>query len=128
MSHKDFNLELLCFAVEHNYFFYEGDYYLQQTGVAMGKKFAPSLTNPFMALWENEVIFTDMHPNLKFWLHYIDNAFFIWRGDENSLHMFLRYLNNNEWSIKLTYKYSSNFINFLDVTILRHHNKLFTFF
>lgn len=34
-------------------FFYRGNYYLQQTGVAMGGNFAPSLANLFTALWEN---------------------------------------------------------------------------
>lgn len=55
-STREFILKLLKFAMEHNFFYYDGQYFLQCTGVAMGAKSAPSLANLFMALWENDHI------------------------------------------------------------------------
>lgn len=46
---KQFIMELLSFATSHNFFWFNGQFYLQKKGVAMGAKFAPSLANSFMA-------------------------------------------------------------------------------
>lgn len=48
-SQRDFILLLLDFAMGQNYFWFGGSYYLQIRGVAMGARFAPSMTNFFMA-------------------------------------------------------------------------------
>lgn len=65
-SMKEFVLKLLEFAMEHNYFFFDGEFYLQATVVAMGAKFAPSLANLFMALWENDFLFSRGDSRLLF--------------------------------------------------------------
>lgn len=67
---KEFVLKLLEFAMEHSYFYFGGEFYLQCTGVAMGAKFAPSLANLFMALWEF-FLFSCHDPHLLFWKRYI---------------------------------------------------------
>lgn len=53
-----FILELLDFAMTHNYFWHDGAYYLQIKGVAMGAKFAHSMANIFMSKWEEEIVST----------------------------------------------------------------------
>lgn len=61
-STLEFVMKLLNFAMEHNYFFYGGQFYLQVIGVAMGAKFSPSLAGLFMALWENDTLFFGRAP------------------------------------------------------------------
>lgn len=119
-------MKLLQFAMEHNYFYYGGHFYLQGTGVAIGAKFAPSLAGLFMALWENDKLFSLDEPRLLFWHCYIDDAFFLWKGDEGSLHTFMTQLNTNNWEIKFTYEYSSTSVNFLDLVIFKEQSSLLT--
>lgn len=75
-STLDFILRLLQFSMEHNYFYYGGEYYLQSTEVAVEAKFVPSLTNLFMALWKNDILFSLNDSGLLF----------LWKGDEESLY------------------------------------------
>lgn len=123
---KEFILKLLEFAMEHNYFYFGGEFYLQSTGVAMGAKFAPSLANLFMALWENDFLFSREDSRPFFWRLYIDDAIFLWggRGDVESLHKFMEYLNSNQWGVRFTYQFSTSSIPFLDLVIYREQNSL----
>lgn len=54
---KEFIMDLLKYAATHNYFWFGGGFFLQNRGVAMGAKHAPSVTNLFMARWEDDVIY-----------------------------------------------------------------------
>ena len=83
--------------MEHNYLFCGGEFYRQRTSVAMGAKFAPSLAHLFMALWEEQVLYPNKNDNLHFWCSFIDDAFYIWKGDVNSLKQFMADLNSNTW-------------------------------
>lgn len=56
-SQRDFILALLDFAMGRNYFWFDGTYYLQNRGVAMGAKFAQSMSNLFMAKLEEDVTY-----------------------------------------------------------------------
>lgn len=46
---KRFILRCLAFGLEHNYFWFNLDYYRQLNGIGMGVKYAPSVANLFMA-------------------------------------------------------------------------------
>lgn len=64
-KHKKYIENCLKFGLQHNYVWYNQQYYLQTMGVAMGDgnmgrcngKFTPSLVNIFMAHWKADVIF-----------------------------------------------------------------------
>ena len=62
-SQGSYIIELLEFATQHIYFWFNNCFYLQQKGVAMGAKFAPSLANLFMAKWEEHVIYDHVDLN-----------------------------------------------------------------
>ncbi|XP_069592039.1 uncharacterized protein [Ranitomeya imitator] len=51
------------------------------------------------------------------WTRYIDDVFLIWRGTPDTLEIFFRDLNKNDQNIRLTYKYHTSQIEFLDVMI-----------
>lgn len=54
--HSSYSVQLIHFIVlgvefllHHNYFFYNGQFFLQRCGASMGARFSPSLANIFMA-------------------------------------------------------------------------------
>ena len=56
-------------------------------------------------------------PKPKLWKRFIDDIFFIWEGDEDSLFKFFNTANSIHDSIKFEFYYSKTSINFLDTTI-----------
>ena len=60
------------------------------------------------------------------WWRYFDDIFFIWQHAEDMLKEFLGLLNSCHPTIKFTYEYSSNKINFLDVVVKCHVDKIVT--
>lgn len=115
----DFIIELLEFATQHNYFWFDGRFYLQQKGVAMGAKFAPSLANLFMTKWEEDIVYAMGNPQLLLWAQYIDNILLLWGGTPEDLTNFFSVLNTNDRGIVLTYESSKSKIHFLDLVIER---------
>ena len=55
--------------------------------------------------------------NLTCW-RYIDDIFIIWTEREEKLREFIEYLNNAHHTIKFTSKWSTEEIEFLDVTVI----------
>ncbi|CAJ0928488.1 unnamed protein product [Ranitomeya imitator] len=114
-------LELLEYALTHNYFTFKDRFYKQQRGVAMGASFAPSYANLFMGHWEREHMLPYLHdsqgPSVVSWMRFIDDLLFIWQGDGLELDRFLRHLNNNDWNVKLTFKTTKEEIDFLDLKL-----------
>lgn len=49
-------LQLLDINLRRNDFEFDGQFYLQIKGTAMGKKFAPAYANIFMAEWETSAL------------------------------------------------------------------------
>lgn len=92
-SHKKFLLQCLEFCLTKNYFWYDRQFFLQTMGVAMGAKFAPSVANLFMALWEESSIFHDRPGQLVCYKPYIDALIMVWEGNTDSLEAFLLRLN-----------------------------------
>ncbi|CAJ0958217.1 unnamed protein product [Ranitomeya imitator] len=84
----------------------------------MGATCATSYANLFLGLWEREVV-----QNLEgidavvSWSRYIDDILFIWQGSESSLLSFLDRLNLNPYNIHLTWHYSKEQVEFLDICI-----------
>ncbi|OCT99148.1 hypothetical protein XELAEV_18004940mg [Xenopus laevis] len=116
---KEFQLKSIDFILTKNYFWFEGDYYLQTKGTAMGTRFAPSYANFFMGMWEQNNIIPQLNKDVGLitWKHYIDDCLFIWKGSENDLTIFLEGLNNNTSNITFTSNYSTSNVNFLDLNI-----------
>ncbi|MEE6526778.1 hypothetical protein FKM82_027634 [Ascaphus truei] len=98
IEQRRFILESINFILKHNLFNFDGTYFLQKCGTAMGTKFAPSYANLFMDSWETDTIWSEheFSADLVLWRRYIDDVFFIWRGNNETLNHFLNYINNNE--------------------------------
>ena len=112
---------LLEFATKKSHFIFEGDYYDQIDGVAMGSPLGPVLANIFMCHFEEKWVFNSIgRPSI--WFRYVDDTFTLFDSKSNALH-FLQNLNSCHVNIKFTIEFEeNNVLPFLDVLIKRHNN------
>lgn len=121
-------LELLEINLRRNDFEFDGDFYLQIKGTAMGKRFAPAYANIFMAKWEAEALEKCPRKPLHY-LRYLDDIWGVWTYSKPDFEEFIRTLNAHDWSIQCKYELDDNKIDFLDTTVYKGqnfevHNKL----
>ncbi|KAM4012746.1 uncharacterized protein ACNLHF_022024 isoform 1-T1 [Anomaloglossus baeobatrachus] len=129
----NFLMEVLEFALSHNFFLFKEIFYLQLQGTATGAAFAPSYANLFLGLWDRQVLLTDTTEQIEkvlLWTRFIDDIFLIWQGTEGDLKKFVDYLNMNSLNIKLTSHHSQVSMDFLNLNIYRKmdnslHTKIF---
>ena len=108
-------LELLELNLTKNDFEFDGKTYLQISGTAMGKKFAPSYANIYMALWE-ETALEKCRLKPTYYLRFLDDIFGIWTHTMDEFREFITVLNTHHASITVKSVTSREQIDFLDVT------------
>lgn len=93
----NFIVEATKFCLTHNYFNFNGDFYLQQQGTAMVTNFAPSYANLAMGFWENQYICNNnpFSTNIVFFGTYIDDLIIIWDGTPELIIPFVKHYNDN---------------------------------
>ena len=112
----DIIIQGLFSQMTNNDFSYrETEFYQQKQGVAMGKKFSPSLANIYMSLWEAEAL--QHKKEVIFWKRYIDDIFGIWKGLKSDFLEFLTFCNQLRSNIKLTWEFDPQELSFLDLNI-----------
>lgn len=116
-------LELLRINLTRNDFEFDGKFYLQVKGTAMGKRFAPAYANIFMADWEQEAL-SECRKLPMCYVRYLDDIWGVWAGTLGEFEEFVRVLNGHDPSIRLKHEIGSDFINFLDTTIYKGPNFL----
>ena len=91
---------LLEFATKKSHFIFDGQYYGQVDGVAMGSPLGPVLDNIFMCHFEEQwVSNTVACPSI--WFRYVDDTFSLFDNKDKAT-SFLHYLNNRHPNIKFT--------------------------
>ena len=60
------------------------------------------------------------------WLRYIDDVFMVWTGSEQELIEFLNYINEAHATIKFTWSWSKERVNYLDVQVINNQGKIET--
>ena len=118
-------LSLTEFILNHNYFIFEDQTYLQLKGTAMGTRMAPQYANIFMSDLEQKFLEKSQYKPISY-LRYIDDIFFLWTHGEDKLIDFHNQFNLENQDIKLTIKYSNHEISFLDTNIKLLNNTLAT--
>ena len=84
----DIFLQLIRLCVESNSFSFEGKFYSQTFGVAMGSPLSPVLANLYMEFFESELLPSlPIRPSL--WLRYVDDVFALWPHNSASFPGFL---------------------------------------
>ena len=111
-------MQLLEIALTRNDFEFNGNFYLQLKGVAMGKKFAPAYADIYMARWEADVLpMCPLQPS--HYLRYLDDIWGVWPHPREDFTTFVDILNSHHASIKVKYVLHESSIDFLDTTTFK---------
>lgn len=117
--------DVMNHVLTKNNFTFMEKHYLQIHGTAMGTRMAPSMACLFMGKLEERMLASaPCRPWL--WWRYIDDIFFIWTRDEESLLCFIDHINSFHRTIKFTSEYSPHEAHFLDVNVRKENNSLTT--
>ena len=113
-------LTLLSLSLYKNDFFFNGKFYRQKKGVAMGKQFAPNFANLYMCSWEDQVLHNLPGPKPSIWLRYIDDIFGIWQESLKELENFVKAVNSIDVNIQVTCNSSLTDLQFLDLVLFKN--------
>ena len=106
---------LLQFAVKDNLILFNGKYYIQVDGVAMGSPLGPTLANVFLCYWE-EIWLGKCPKQFRplYYRRYVDDTFLLF-ASEGHVKKFLRYMNSRHANINFTFETETdNKLPFLD--------------
>ena len=73
-------LDLLEFCLCNTYFLFQGQYYEQTQGEAMGSPVSPVLANLYMEAFEDKALSTAVNPP-RWWKRFVDDTFVILKKD-----------------------------------------------
>ena len=111
-------MELLELSLKRNDFEFNDKIFLQTSGTAMGRKYAPHYADIFMAEFEKEALAKcKLQPNC--YHRYLDDIFMVWSHGRVAFLEFLDTFNSHRPSIKFKSEINSKSINFLDTTLFR---------
>ena len=115
------------FATKDMLFVFNGEYYKQIEGVAMGSPLGPILANIFLCHHEKKWLRNcPMEFKPMNYIRYVDDTFLLF-WDESHIDSFQKYLNEQHPNIKFTVeKEHENVLPFLDVKVTRSDNQFIT--
>jgi len=123
LSKTDFR-RLLTLSTKGTVFFFNGAYYRQKDGVAMGSPLGPALANAFLChhetrwLEECPLSFVPV-----FFARYVDDIFVLLRSKEHIAKL-AQYMSSQHPNIRFTYEEESeNVLAFLDVNVYRETDR-----
>ena len=110
---------LLTISMNQNYFEFNGKFYKQNQGLAMGSPFSPFGAEFYLNNWENKLFKSSINgiKNVLCWIRYVDDIFCIWTGTTRNLLTFLNDINNIDQNIQFTMEIGQKKLNFLDLTV-----------
>lgn len=111
-------LELLHLTITGNDFVFNGQFYLQVLGMAMGNPCSPATANLFMEEFDQSALQYFIH--ILCYNRFLDDTFFVWPATVPQLLQFQTYLNGILPNITITFNYSLDSVDFLDVTVFKH--------
>ena len=112
-------LRLTELVLTLNSFEFNGEFFHQISGVAMGTKMGPSYACLFMGHLEIQIFESYTGPKPNFYRRYIDDCLIITSMRQRNLEKFINFFNSFHRSIKFTHCISDVSINFLDIKINR---------
>ncbi|CAF2953462.1 unnamed protein product [Rotaria sp. Silwood2] len=111
-------------VLDTNVFVYEGKYYKQVRGGAMGSAFTQTLANIYMFEWEHELSQRQIS-NDEIYGRYIDDAFMTTNLSQDQIKIELEKAAKKDSNIEITYTIASC-IDFLDVVVNNNNGQLIT--
>jgi hypothetical protein len=117
---------MLRICTQESHFQFNGEYYDQINGVAMGSPLCPLCANFFMANFEKKWLNEMKQKGLKLRKTYVDEVFATFNSQEESVSVLTRH-NSKHLNIKFTLeKENSNQPPFLNITVVRTRMKFIT--
>lgn len=111
-------LALFKLLLTSTYFCFDGQYFEQTDGVAMGSPLSPVTANFFMEDFEEKALNqATLKPTC--WYRYVDDTFVIWPHGKDNLTEFLEHLNGLHKNIQFTMEIEDGRLPFLDIDIYR---------
>ena len=118
--------KLLIICTQKSHFQFNGKYYDQIDGVAMGSPLGPLFANIFMDEFEKKHMAKLRELGVKTWMRYVDDVFATLCNNANSSEI-LQFLNQQHKNIKFTIEQEkSNKIAFLDTSVTRNSSNFTT--
>jgi hypothetical protein len=114
-------LDLLEITLKNNDFEFNGEYFLQTCGTAMGKAYAPGLADLYMQELDHKACHDFNQQLIDLYFRFLDDIFFIFFGSVTEIKDFENYLNTLIPGIKITLNFSTDSVNFLDTTIYKSY-------
>ena len=118
-------IELLGFCLHNTYFLFQGQFYEQTKGPAMGLPVRPIVANLYMKEFEHRAMTTTVNPP-RHWKSYVDDTFVV----QHHIHKeeFLEHINSVNPSIQFTMEeaISNGSMLFLDTTVIQQKDGTFT--
>ena len=108
---------MLELTLTRNDFVFNNQHYLQLCGCAMGRKYAPSYADIYLAHWE-ETAFTKLTIKPLLYFRYLDDIFGLWDNTPEEFTRFIHKLNSHHPKIKLKYNLQPTTVEFLDMCFL----------
>ena len=105
---------LILMILKSNAFRFGNEYYRQITGTAMKTPMAPNYANLFMDNFEQNLLpgySQKTGLSLLVWFRFIDDIFFIWTGNKDSLDHFISFTQNYSKPKNVNLKLNSKFIS-----------------
>ena len=109
-------IKLLEFCLRSTYFVFQGQYYEQVEGAAMGSPLSPIVANIYMEHFETKTLETAPHPP-SLWKRFVDDTFVILETEQKE--EFFQHINFIEEKIQFTAETTrpDGLIHFLDTNI-----------
>ena len=130
---------LILFILKNSVFRFSNTFYQQIMGTIMGSPIAPNFANLFMSEVEMRLINdyeTKSGLRSLIWLRYIDNIFFLWSHDQESLDDFISFIcsysksRNMKSTFDYDVRYSQDEVDFLNCKVRirngQFHTELYT--
>ena len=119
--------QLLMLAAFESFFVFDGEYYIQVDGVAMGSPLGPTLANAFLCYYEKKWLREcpeTFLPNV--YKRHVDDIFVTF-DSYSKLSKFVDYMNHQSPNLKFTFEVEqNNSFSFLDVKICRENDRFTT--
>ena len=127
---NNFILASIRIILENNIFQFNGSFYRQRRGTAMGTKMAPIYATLTLGFLERKLYLT-IHNNYKFdiyknfiqyYFRYLDDILVLYDKEALPVNEILNLLNNICPDLKFNLETSGEAVNFLDIKIIKHGN------
>ena len=111
--------EMIKIVLMNNVIEFEGHFYLQIQGCAMGTRLAPSYASIFMGHMEVTLQAMAGAERILLWRRYIDDIILFYRGEREQFDQYMVNINQIHPTIKFTSECSPQQVTFLDLTVYK---------